>query len=136
MPCMKKRRKVYDKGLWAVTRERFQIADAEPPNKFVEALPLETLIPIALDRLKLDTHKKLTALAGIWPEIVGPQLAPNTRPGQLENGCLTIFVSHPAWIFELRGAPQNEILTRLQTRCGANEIQRLRFAVDPAPPAP
>ena len=89
------------------------------------------------DRLRFeDSHKKLTALAGIWPEIVGPQLAPNTRPGQLENGCLTIFVSHPAWIFELRGAPQNEILTRLQTRCGANEIQRLRFAVDPAPPAP
>ena len=92
---MKKRRKVYDKGLWAVTRERFQIADAEPPNKFVEALPLETLIPIALDRLKLDTTKAdrpRRHLAGNRR----PATAPNTRPGQLENGCLTIFVSHPA----------------------------------------
>ena len=105
---MKKRRKVYDKGLWAVTRERFQIADAEPPNKFVEALPLETLIPIALDRLKLDTHKKLTALAGIWPEIVGPQLAPNTRPGQHENRCHTIFVSPPAGVLEHSRAPQKQ----------------------------
>ena len=131
-----RQRKVYDKGLWAITRERFHIADVEPPNPFVEALPLDTLIPIVLDRLKLDTHKKLTALATDWPEIVGPQLAPNTRPGQLENGCLTIFVTHPAWIFELRGAPQHEILARLKTRYGANEIKTLRFAVDPAPPAP
>ena len=130
------RRKPYNKGRWQVDRERFQIADFQPPNPAADAVPLGAFVNDVLKGMKLSAHAQVAQIAAAWPEIVGPQLAPNTRPAHLENKLLTVHVSHPGWLFELRGAPQAEILARLQTRCGANEIQRLRFAVDPAPPAP
>ena len=127
------RRKAYNKGQWAVTRERCQIADLHPPPENAGALPLGTLIPEALKDLKLDAHAQVARFAAVWTEIVGPQLAANTRPAQLDNKILLVYVSHPAWLMELRGAPAAEILARLQARFGKTLVQNLRFAVDPEP---
>ena len=77
----------------------------------------------------------MAQIAACWSELVGPQLAANTRPAHLENKLLAIHVSHPAWLMELRGAPSAEILARLQARFGRNLIQNIRFAIDPNPPA-
>ena len=57
------------------------------------------------------------------------------RPAHLENKILLVYVSHPAWIMELRGPMTAEILRRLQTKFGATDLKNLRFAVDPEPPA-
>ena len=127
------RRKAYSKSRWQVARERLQIANFEPPPANAGALPLGELIPGALRGMKLDVHAQVSQIAAAWPELVGPQLAANTKPVHLENKVLAIEVTHPAWIFELRGAPQAEILARLQARFGKNEIRSLRFTVDPGP---
>ena len=129
------RRKPYNKGQWQVARERFHIADDAPPAPDAGALPLGALIPGVFKNMKLDVHAQVARIAAAWPEIVGPQLAANTRPAHLENKILAVYVSHPAWIMELRGAPSAEILSRLQARFGKNEIQNLRLAIAPAPPA-
>lgn len=128
------RRKPYNKGQWQLTRERFQIAAWEPPAPDAGAAPLGALIPEVFKNMKLDVHAQVARIAAAWPELVGPQLAANTRPAHLENKILAVLVSHPAWLFELRGAPSAEILTRLQARFGKGEIKSLRFAVDPDPP--
>ena len=129
------RRKPYDKGQWQVARERFHIADDQPPAPDPGARPLGALIPEAMRGIMLDAHAQVSRIATAWPEIVGPQLAANTQPAHLENKLLTVFVSHPAWLFELRGAPAAEILSRLQARYGKTEIQNIRWAIDPDPPA-
>ena len=129
------RRKPYNRGQWEVARERFHIADLRPPAEDAGALPLAALIPEALKGMKLDAHAQVARVAAAWPEIVGPQLARNTRPAHLENKVLAVYVSHPAWIMELRGAMAAEILARLQTRFGKNEIQNIRWSIDPDPPA-
>ena len=129
------RRKPYNKGQWQVSRERFHIADFQPPAADAGALPLGALIPEALKGMKLDAHAQVARIAAAWPEIVGPQLAGNTRPAHLENKILAVYVSHPAWIMELRGAMTAEILARLQAQFGKNEIKNVRFAIDPDPPA-
>ena len=129
------RRVRYNKGQWQVARERFHIADFEPPAPDAGALPLGALIPEVFKGMKLDVHAQVSEIAAAWPEIVGPQLAANTKPAHLENRILAVFVSHPGWLFELRGAPTAEILSRLQARFGKNLIQNVRFAVDPDPPA-
>ena len=129
------RRKPYNRGQWEVARERFRVADLQPPAEDAGALPLAALLPEALKGMKLDAHAQVARIAAAWPEIVGPQLAGNTRPAQLENKILLVYVSHPAWIMELRGAMTAEILRRLQTKFGANDLKNLRFAVDPEPPA-
>ena len=129
------RRTRYNKGQWQVARERFHIADYEPPAPDSGAIPLGSLIPEVFKDMKLDVHAQVSQIASKWPEIVGPQLAANTRPAHLENKILAVFVSHPGWLFELRGAPTAEILSRLQAKFGKTLIQNVRFAVDPDPSA-
>ena len=129
------RRQSFNRGRWEVARERFHVADLRPPAEDAGAMPLAALIPEAMKGMKLDAHAQVASLAAAWPEIVGPQLAPNTRPAHLENGVLLVYVSHPAWIMELRGAPAAEILARLQARHAKIGVKSLRFAVDPEPPA-
>ena len=129
------RRKPYSRGQWEVARERFRVADLQPPAEDAGALPLAALLPEALKGMKLDAHAQVARIAAAWPEIVGPQLAGNTRPAQLENKILLVYVSHPAWIMELRGPMTAEILRRLQAKFGAGDLKNLRFAVDPEPPA-
>ena len=130
------RRRRYNQDQWQVSRERFRIADFQPPAPDRDAMPLGDLIPEALKGMKLDAHAQVAQIAGGWPELVGPQLAANTKPAHLENRLLTVYVSHPAWLMELRGAPAAEILARLQARYGRNLIQNIRWAIDPDPPAP
>jgi len=129
------RRKPYNKGRWAVARERFQIQDDAPPPPDLDARPLAALIPDAFKGMKLDAHAQVAHIAEGWPGIVGPQLAANTRPAHIDNQILAVYVSHPAWLMELRGAPTAEILARLQAQYGKNEIKNIRFAIDPDPPA-
>lgn len=130
------RRKAYSKGQWAIARERFQIADLQPPAPDLDALPLGNLIPEALKGMKLDVHAQVAQIADTWPEIVGPQLAANTRPARLENKLLTVFVTHPGWLFELQqGGSGAEILARVQARFGPKTILNIRWAIDPEPPA-
>ncbi len=129
------RRKPYNRGQWEVARERFRVADLQPPAEDAGALPLAALIPEALKGMKLAAHAQVAQIAAAWPDIVGPQLAGNTRPAHLENKILLVYVSHPAWIMELRGPMTGEILRRLQAKFGASDLKNLRFAVDPEPPA-
>ena len=129
------RRKPYNRGQWEVARERFRVADLQPPAEDAGALPLAALLPEALKGMKLDAHAQVARIAAAWPEIVGPQLAGNTRPAHLENKILLVYVSHPAWIMELRGPMTGEILRRLQAKFCASDLKNLRFAVDPEPPA-
>ena len=129
------RRKPYSRGQWEVARERFRVADLQPPAEDAGALPLAALLPEALKGMKLAAHAQVAQIAAAWPDIVGPQLAGNTRPAHLENKILLVYVSHPAWIMELRGPMTAEILRRLQAKFGATDLKNLRFAVDPEPPA-
>ncbi len=129
------RRKPYNKGQWQVARERFHIGDDRPPAPDPGGLPVGDLVADVLRGMKLSAHAQVARIAADWPELVGPQLAANTQPAHLENKLLTVFVSHPAWLFELRGAPAAEILSRLQARYGKTEIQNIRWAIDPNPPA-
>lgn len=129
------RRKPYNRGQWEVARERFRVADLRPPAEDAGALPLAALIPEALKGMQLDAHAQVAQIAAAWPEIVGPQLAGNVRPAHVENKILLVYVSHPAWIMELRGPMTAEILRRLQAQFGKSVVQNLRFAIDPEPPA-
>jgi predicted nucleic acid-binding Zn ribbon protein len=129
------RRKPYNKGQWQVARERFHIADYQPPVPDTDPIPIGELIPEALKGMKLAAHAQVVQIAEAWPGIVGPQLAANTKPAHIENKILTVFVSHPMWLFELRGAPAAEILARIQAQYGKNCIRNIRWSIDPDPPA-
>ncbi|HOO20996.1 MAG TPA: DUF721 domain-containing protein, partial [Kiritimatiellia bacterium] len=112
-------------------RERFRIADPAPPLPDAEAAPLGTIVDGVLRGMKLGAHVHMTKITDAWPDIVGPQIARHTRPAHLENRVLTVFVAHPAWLMELRGAPAAEILSRLQDRTGKQIVASIRWSIDP-----
>ena len=121
----------YDKTRWEVARERFQIPDFAPPAPDPGAPLLGDFVAGALKGMKLTAHAQVTRIAADWPELVGPQIAANTRPAHLDQRILTVFVRHSGWLMELRGAATAEILARLQAKYGAAEIRNLRLSIDP-----
>ncbi|NLG34824.1 MAG: DUF721 domain-containing protein [Lentisphaerae bacterium] len=125
------RRRRFDRTKWQLDRERFQITDHAPPAPDPGAPPVAAFIDEVLKGMKLAAHAQAGKIAAVWPELVGPQLAANTRPGTIENKLLTVYVSHPAWLMELRGGPGAEILSRVQERFGKKTVQQIRWAIDP-----
>lgn len=117
-----------------MNRERFQVPDYAPPEPASTVTPLGDLIPDVLKEMKLDAHAQVVQISEAWPEIVGPQLNANTRPGHLENRLLTVFVSHPMWFMELRGPTGAEILARVQEQFGRKVVNNIRWSIDPDPP--
>lgn len=130
------RHRPYNKGQWQVTRERFHLTDESPPAPDNTAPPIGSLIPEVFKNMKLDSHAQVARIAAAWPEIVGDPLTSNTLPIHLENKRLTVAVSHPGFIMELRGPMTTEILSRLHAKFSPREISSIHFTVntEPFPP--
>lgn len=66
-----------------------------------------------------------------WPDITGPQVAANTRPGRMQGRTLCVFVSNSMWLHELSKFGKNHLLEKLQSSFGKQRIRDLRFLIDP-----
>jgi len=66
-----------------------------------------------------------------WGELVGPQLARQTRPGKLDRKTLYIYVTHSIWLRELQVNHQTMLLSKLQKRFGADTIKSIKLLLDP-----
>ena len=64
---------------------------------------------------------------GLWPEIVGEDLASVTRPLRLSGGVLTVEVSSAPLLQELATYRRGEILASLRAHPGLENIRDLRF---------
>lgn len=61
-----------------------------------------------------------------WPEIVGPSIAEQTEPQQVEHGVLLIKVSTPTWRQELQFQKQ-DIIKKLNQHLSQRVIKDIRF---------
>ena len=61
----------------------------------------EEVMPKILKKLGLAKKKQLADIGSAWVELVGPQLAANTRPGPLQGKTLLVYVTHSTWLAEL-----------------------------------
>ena len=82
---------------------------------------LKNLFDPALSRRINDAEALL-----IWEEVVGEQIAGVSRAVALENGRLTVEVTHPVWRVELAHLSE-EIIGRLNERLGRRAVRRIRF---------
>lgn len=122
------RRRKFNPGSWELQRERFQIERAEPPPDG-DAVAIEQIVPAVLKSAKLEPSWQEQSVVEKWGEIVGPQIAAQTRPVQLQNGVLTVSVSHPIWLSELERFHKETILRRIKEQCPASRVTRLRFQI-------
>jgi len=67
------------------------------------------------------------SLHGIWPQIVGEDLAQRCRPGRLAGGTLVVVVESPRWATQLRYL-EHVIAARVGEAVGA-EVREVRVVV-------
>ena len=65
-------------------------------------------------------------LAVVWPDVVGPEVAANTRPVQLRQGRLVVSASSSAWAQTLQ-LMSEAIVDRLNERLGPGSVERAVF---------
>ena len=129
-----RRKRFYDRGRWAVQKERLQISGTPPPPAMQETR-VGDLVERVMGSLHLDRQLRRQQLSAEWQDLVGPQVAAHTRPGKLLHGHLTVFVEHSLWLHELSRFGSDAILLKLQQRFGRDKIRRLRLQLDPEGPS-
>lgn len=127
------RREPFNKGAWAVQRERCQVED-DRPAPAGHAQPVASIARQIIKDLKLDARVTETRLLKEWPQIVGPQVATHARPGRLERGVLTVFVANSVWLAELSRMWLKPMLNNIQRQLGNADVRSLRLQLDPDPP--
>jgi predicted nucleic acid-binding Zn ribbon protein len=130
---MSRRPTKHDIARWNVERERFQIADRNPPAPHRDQ-PLTAILPEVMKKIGLEQPMWEQTLLREWPAIVGPQVAQHTRPGRLERCQLYVYVANSAWLSELKRYGEKKILAKLQERFGTQRIKGLRLQLDPDQP--
>ena len=129
------RKDAFNKGAWAVQRERCQIQDVRPaPKRHTQDIAEVT--QHVLKGWKLEGRAVELRLATTWPEIVGPQVAAHARPGRLERGTLVVYVANSVWLAELSRCFQKVMLENIRRHLGTTDIRTLRLQLDPEPPTP
>ena len=128
---MARRRKRYNKGRWAVERERHHIDASAPPDPEPENPAISDIIPGIMKKLGLEQEQWTTVLDREWTELVGATVAAHTRPGRYQNRQLVVFVDSATWLNELKRYNQAEMLKKLQARFRADKIRRLSLQPDP-----
>lgn len=123
----------FNRGAWAVQRERCHIGD-ERPTPPRRDKPVATIAQEIIKELKLDARVTELRLLNEWPQIVGPQVAAHARPGRLERGVLTIFVANSVWLAELSRMWLKPMLNNIQRQLGSADVRSLRLQLDPDPP--
>ncbi len=128
------RKEPFNKGAWAVQRERCRLPDEQPPPLRHDQLVASVAQHIIKD-LKLESRVTETRLLNEWAEIVGSQVAAHARPGRLERGVLTIFVANSVWLAELSRMWLKPMHANIRRQLGTNDVRTLRLQLDPDPPA-
>lgn len=112
-------------------KERRGIADSTPPRPTPQNESLGDFLPGVLKKMGMKEQGWLADISAKWEEIAGAEIAENCRPGKYDNGILTVYVSHPGWIQELKQRGEHLILDRLKDRFGPRRMKGIRFAIDP-----
>ncbi len=99
---------------------------ADPPTPSAPALA--QVVPDVLKRLGLEQRLWESQLFERWGEIVGEFNARLCQPAHLRNGRLTIHVTHPAYIQELR-PHKGLLLQKIQQCLGKTCVRDILFRV-------
>lgn len=121
----------FNAGKWAVEKERQGLTGSTPPPPLPPQECLSDFIPGVLKRMGMKDQGWLADITAQWKDIAGPEIAANCRPGKYDRGMLTVYVTHPGWIQELKQRGEHLILERLKERFGSKRIKTIRFTIDP-----
>jgi len=92
------------------------------------------LVPL-MQKLDLYQPCRERAALVIWPEVVGPYVAPNTAAVGIKRGVLFVRTASNAWLAELSMGYRRSFIERLNARLGEEVVKEIRFLPPPLPVA-
>jgi len=97
-------------------------------ESFMEHRParLSNLIEQVLGSLGLSEKFHGWRIVGLWPELVGPEIARQARAVRYAEGVLTVIVEKDVWRQELE-MQMDTILDRVRTAPGGRSIKKIVF---------
>ena len=87
---------------------------------------VDTLLPGVLKRYGVKEQVQRMGVLGLWPEIVGEQLARVTRAKAVDDGVLIVEVRNSAWLMELN-MMKGDFLGRVNERLPEVPLERIVF---------
>ena len=89
---------------------------------------LNTFLPDFLRRIASDNDIALIFLQELWPQIVGREMAANSRPLSLEKKRLLVAVPSEVWQNELTGLKPT-FLSNINDYWQLSLVERIKFTV-------
>ena len=124
------RRKIFDKSAWMLTRERFQLTDAEPPAD-APFVSIRDVLAGIFKKIEANRQPWLDQLEREWVSLVGDLTSGHARPAGLRGRTLEVYADSSAWLNELVRYRRAEMLARLQEKFGPERIKAISFKLDP-----
>jgi len=118
-------------GRWVTQRERLRLNLPKPPPADCSDPTLRPVIERLLRQAHIEDRYWMCELEQAWPEIAGVRLAQHTRPGELRERTLIVFVDHPLWLSELKRYHLSALLQAVQQRVGAARVEKISLRSDP-----
>lgn len=125
------RRSRLSKEQWEVNRDRFQIDETQPTPIEDHTTSLKEPLQRLLKSFGLNTETTQQLLMNQWAKIAGSPLCRHIRPGPLQNGALTVYVSNSVMLAELTRFQGPSLLKNMQDALGKDSVKKLYFQIDP-----
>ena len=90
-------------------------------------------LPKVLERRKIHLGALDYRVTDVWHKAVGPQISAQTAPVRFKNHTLSVRVSTPAWMQQLRFL-KREIMDKVNAEWGKDEIHNIHFSIGDIPP--
>lgn len=91
---------------------------------------VESILKNTLKDLKFEENIKVYSIWKSWKEIVGENLAKQTKPGSIRGNCLSILVKNHVWMNELQYI-KPELIEKINNFSeNEQKIDRIIFKLD------
>ncbi|MEW6535314.1 MAG: DUF721 domain-containing protein [Candidatus Auribacterota bacterium] len=92
---------------------------------------VSNLLEGILKQLGIEEKFSASRVLDQWLDIVGSQVAANTKPHKVEKDVLFVYVSNSSWLMELTRFYKKTILKNIQEKTGTNTIKDIVFKLGP-----
>ena len=97
-------------------------------KKMAKPAPLGTILQQAIKATRIDVDLDAFRLWQQWKDVVGPEIAENTKPEAIKGKLLLVNVSSAPWMQQLQFL-KPELIEKLNQALGKELVKDIRFKI-------
>ena len=90
------------------------------------------VVPAAFQRWGLEKQFRQSEIWGVWPKVVGPQIARHAQPHAIKQGRLIVHVTDPVWLHHL-SMMRHRLIASLNERLDTIAVREIVLRVGEVP---